>query len=136
MTNPSLSNRDYRSLAAFRHALRKFEAFSEAAARDAGLTPSQHQLLLAVRGHPEPQPSTSDLAEMLQLKLHSVTELAARTHARGLLERSSDPDDARRVVWALSGEGEEKLAGLSVTHREELRRFRREMNDVLQELEP
>jgi len=136
MTGAPLSDRDYRSLATFRHALRRFEAFSEAAARGAGLTPAQHQLLLAVRGHPAPPPSTTDLAEMLQLKLHSATELAARTHARGLLERGTDPTDARRAVWTLSPEGDEKLADLSLAHRDELRRFRREMNDVLRELDP
>jgi hypothetical protein len=40
-------------LAAFRFELRKFIAFSEQAARDAGIEPQQHQLLLAVRGMPE-----------------------------------------------------------------------------------
>ena len=64
MSNPDrpLGDRDYRALAEFRHALRRFLAFSEQAARDAGLTPSQHQLLLAVRGHAGPgQPSVSDV---------------------------------------------------------------------------
>jgi DNA-binding MarR family transcriptional regulator len=136
MAGTPLSNREYRSLARFRHALRRFEAFSEAAARAAGLTPAQHQLLLAIRGHPHPRPSTSELAEVLQLRLHSVTELAARALAGGWILRESDPADARRVVWLLSEAGEGKLAALSVAHRDELRRFRREMNDVLRELDP
>ena len=67
-----LTDREYRSLAQFRHALRVFQRFSEEAARAEGLTPSQHQLLLAVRGWDGGAPSTSDLADALQLKLHSV----------------------------------------------------------------
>ncbi len=136
MTDRPLSDADYRSLARFRHALRRFEAFSEAAARAAGLTPAQHQLLLAVRGHEDAEPSTSDIAEMLQIKLHSATELVGRAESNGLLERGRDPDDGRRAVLRPTSEGEAKLRALSLAHRDELRRFRHEMNDVLQELEP
>lgn len=135
-TSRPLSDRDYRSLARFRHALRRFQHFSESAARAAGLPPAQHQLLLAVRGHDgDGPPSLTDVAEALQLKVHSAGELAGRAAARGLLERWSDPDDARRTLLALTGVGEAKLAELSLQHRDELRRFRREMNDLLRELE-
>ena len=65
MTQP-LSDREYRSLAEFRYALRTFLRFSEDAARAAGLTPAQHQLLLAIRGHPcEQAPSTTEIADRL-----------------------------------------------------------------------
>ena len=57
LSDRPLSDADYRSLAEFRHALRRFLAFSEHAARDHGLTPSQHQLLLAIRGHAGPSRS-------------------------------------------------------------------------------
>ena len=131
----SLTDREYRSLARFRHALRCFEAFSEDAARAAGLAPAQHQLLLAIKGHGAPPPSISDIAEVLRIRLHSATELVGRAEANGLLERHADPADRRRVVLELTGAGAAHLAGLSVAHRDELRRFRREMNDVLLELE-
>ena len=132
----SLSDADYRSLARFRHALRTFQRFSETAARDAGLTPAQHQLLLAVRGHDGPEaPSTSEVAERLQLKLHSAGELVGRAVENGWVARWADPADARRARLGLTPEGEAKLAELSVLHRDELRRFRREMNDVLRELD-
>ena len=65
MTERPLSDRDYRALARFRHALRIFLHFSEEAARAEGLTPSQHQLLLAIRGHPV-TPSVADLADVLR----------------------------------------------------------------------
>ncbi|HET7654228.1 MAG TPA: MarR family winged helix-turn-helix transcriptional regulator [Acidimicrobiales bacterium] len=133
-----LTDREYRSLAQFRHALRVFQRFSEEAARAEGLTPSQHQLLLAVRGwdgEGAQAPSTSDLADALQLKLHSVVELVQRAEAAGLVERSVDPVDGRRQLVALTPLGSKKLASLSLLHRDELRRFRAEMVDVLRELE-
>lgn len=134
---PPLSDAEYRSLAEFRHALRRFLAFSERAARASGLTPSQHQLLLAIRGfagdHP---PSTSDLAELLQLKLHSVGELASRAAEKGLVERRHDPADARRSLLTLTEAGRTELDALSVLHRREIQRFRSELPAILRELDP
>ncbi len=135
MSHP-LSDTGYRSLARFRHALRTFQRFSETAARAADLTPAQHQLLLAIRGHSgDGPPSLSDVAEQLQLKLHSTGELVGRAAANGLVDRWTDPDDQRRALLGLTPEGEAKLAELSVQHRQELHRFRDEMNDVLRELD-
>jgi DNA-binding MarR family transcriptional regulator len=134
MTGRPLSDGDYRSLATFRYALRRFEAFSKSAARAAGITPAQHQLMLAIRGHRDEAPSTTDVAEMLQIKVHSATELVARAEGNGLVERVSDPGDARRAMLRLTSAGEHKLADLSRVHRAELRRFREEMQEVLREL--
>lgn len=131
-----LSDAEYRSLAEFRHALRRFLAFSERAARAEGLTPSQHQLLLAIRGHPGPDdPSTSELAELLQLKLHSVGELADRAAENGLVTRRADPVDRRRSLLSLTDDGRRQLERLSVLHRRELRRFRVELSAILDELD-
>jgi DNA-binding MarR family transcriptional regulator len=133
--NPDLSDREYQALARFRYALRVFVRFSEDAARAAGLTPAHHQLLLAIRGFVgDGPPSTSDLAELLQLRLHSVVELIGRAESAGLVTRTADPLDARRQQFALSPAGTEVLAELSAVHRDELRRFRAEMHDVLLEL--
>jgi DNA-binding MarR family transcriptional regulator len=130
-----LTDREYQALARFRYALRVFVRFSEDAARAAGLTPAHHQLLLAIRGFAgDGPPSTSDLAELLQLRLHSVVELIGRAEAAGLVTRTADPLDARRQQFALSPAGAELLAELSAVHRDELRRFRAEMHDVLLEL--
>src|SRR5580658_11090764 len=46
-----LSREDYENLLAFRSSLRRFLHWSETQARGAGLTPAQHQLMLAVKGH-------------------------------------------------------------------------------------
>ncbi len=53
----------------------------------------------------------------------------------GLIETSSDPSDGRRQLLDVTDAGDEKLASLSLLHRDELRRFRLEMNDVLRELD-
>jgi DNA-binding MarR family transcriptional regulator len=130
-----LSPGDYRTLARFRHALRVFQRFSEDAARAAGLTPAQHQLLLAVAGHDgDGPPSVGDVADRLQLKAHSAGELVGRAVANGYLTRTPDPSDHRRILLALTGDGARVLARLSAQHRDELRRFRREMGEVLDEL--
>jgi DNA-binding MarR family transcriptional regulator len=131
-----LSDREYRALARFRHALRVFQRFSEQAARSAYITPAQHQLLLAVRGHGGKQPPiVGDLAEALQLRHHSVVELIDRADAAGLVWRTPDPDDQRRQHVHLTNAGREVLEQLSMAHRDELRRFRKEMVDVLRELD-
>ncbi|MHB8669492.1 MAG: MarR family winged helix-turn-helix transcriptional regulator [Acidimicrobiales bacterium] len=126
---------DYRALARFRRSLRAFLRFSEDAAREAGLTATQHQLLLAIKGAEGPgDPSVSEVAAALQLRLNSAVGLVARAEAAGLLRRRVDPTDGRRWLLRLTGTGEERLAGLSRLHCEELRRFRRDVIEVLADL--
>ncbi len=131
----ALADGEYQALARFRYALRVFLRFSEDAAREAGLTPGQHQLLLAVRGFPDGEPpSIGDLARWLQHRHHSTVELVDRAEAAGLVTRLADPSDARRQRLALTDRGATVLESLSAAHRTELRRFRREMAEVLDEL--
>ena len=133
-TTPALTDPEYRVLARFRFALRVFMRFSEDAARSAGITPSQHQLLLAVRGFPDGAPAIGDVAEWLQLRHHSTVELVDRAVDAGLLERTTDAEDRRRQRLTLTRKGAASLASLSAAHREELRRFREEMAEILREL--
>ena len=131
-----LTDDDYRALSQFRHALRVFLRFSEDAARRSGLTPAQHQLLLAIRGWSGvDQPSVSDLAELLQLRHHSASELVSRAEAAGLVTSATDALDGRWRRVALTDRGAQQVAALSLLHRDELRRFRDEMTDVLRELD-
>jgi DNA-binding MarR family transcriptional regulator len=121
----SVSDREYLALARFRRSLRAFLHFSEAAARAAGLTPAQHQLLLAIKGaESATAPTIREIADSLMLRHHSVVELVNRAVAAGLLTRVHDPIDARCQRLVLTELGEHKLAGLSALHRDELRRFR------------
>jgi DNA-binding MarR family transcriptional regulator len=116
-----LDDADYESLLAFRDGLRTFLRWSEEGARAVGLTPAQHQLLLAVRGHGGPA-SVSDIAHHLLLRHHSAVELIDRAAQAGLIERIVDAEDHRVVRIELTSEGDRKLSALSAEHLEELSR--------------
>jgi DNA-binding MarR family transcriptional regulator len=114
--------RDYEELLGFRTALRRFLAWSEEQARGAGLTPAQHQLLLAIKGHPgESAPAVGELADYLVTKHHSVVELIDRAVDAGVVERRRDEDDGRVVHLVLTPLGEERIEKLSRLALEELR---------------
>lgn len=131
-----LTLRDYQMLAEFRFLLAKFLLFSEEAARDAGLSPRQHQALLAIKGYPEGKDATvGNLAERLSIRGHSAVGLVDRLVAGGLLVRRNDPTDARRVFLSLTAKGEQKLADLSAIHRDELQRFTPLLKPVLAQLD-
>jgi len=119
---------EYRALADFRYALRKFLRFSESAARSHGLTPQQHQLLLSIKGFAGREWATvNELAERLQLQQHSVVGIIDRCVQAGLVERIAHLDDLRITEVHLTPTGESVLESLTVAHREELRR----MHEVL-----
>jgi DNA-binding MarR family transcriptional regulator len=112
-----LSNADFQALLEFRTALRRFNRWSEAQARNVGLTHAQHQLLLAIKGHSGPdQPTIGDVADYLLLRHHSAVELVNRVQAAGLLERSRDNHDARIVRLRLTDKGERCLEELTELH--------------------
>lgn len=115
-------------LAAFRYLLRKFLRFSESAARNADVTPQQHQLLLGIAGFTGSGRATvSELAEFLQERHHSVVGLIDRAVLGGLVRRESDPSDGRVVVVYLTSRGRSILKRLSLAHRDELYRLREEL---------
>src|SRR5690242_1416378 len=123
MTNSEneLDISDYQALAEFRYQIRRFLHFSEQPAREAGLEPQQHQLLLALKGLPEGRKATiGELAERLQIQHHSTVELIDRMVERDLIQRSRDDEDQRRVFIKLTPQGEEVLRKLSLLHRTEL----------------
>ncbi len=126
---------DYRALAEFRYQVRRFLRFSEDAARAAGLEPQQHQLLLAVKGLPTgEEPSIGELAERLQIRHHSLVELADRLEERGLVRRRRGDEDRRKVFVELTETGEQVLARLSVEHRSELQSAGRSLLGALEAL--
>lgn len=119
-----LTGEDYENLLAFRTGLRRFLRWSEARAREVGLTPAQHQLLLAIKGHPGTDPPTvGDLAESLLLRPHSTVELIDRAEAAGLVERWGDDGDGRITRVQLSAHGAGRLNRLASAHLDELRRL-------------
>src|SRR3954453_12589647 len=97
-----VSKTEYEHLAAFRHALRQFLRFSEEAAKKAGVTPQQHQALLAIKGFPErDEVSIGELAERMQLRHHTTVELVDRLAELRLVARVHALEDRRRVMVRL-----------------------------------
>ena len=136
MAEPKLSKPQYETLAAFRYALRRFLHFSEAAAENAGLTPQQHQALLAIKGFPGRDRITiGELAERLQVRHHSAVGLVDRLVSERLIARQESTEDRRQVYVRLSPRGEKVLEKLSASHREQLRRVGPELGELLRRLE-
>jgi len=117
-----LSSTDFENLLAFRTGLRRFLHWSQTRARAVGLTPAQHQLLVAIKGHPGGQdPTISDLAGHLLLRHHSVVELVDRAEAGGIVKRQGDSADGRLTRVALTEDGQRRLSRLTPAHLDELR---------------
>jgi len=130
-----LAKTEYEMLAAFRFALRQFLHFSETAAQGAGVTPQQHQALLAIKGFPgREQVNVRELAERLQLRHHSAVELIDRLEAEKLVKRERDASDGRKVLIRLTARGERLLANLSAVHRMQLGRIGPQLTGLLREL--
>jgi DNA-binding MarR family transcriptional regulator len=128
-----LGKRDYESLSAFRYALRRFLRFSEDAAEAVGITPRQHQALLAIKGFPGREHVTNgELAERLQIKHHSVVGLVNRLEAQGLIVREQGDSDRREVYVTLTERGAELLEQLTAVHREELRHIAPQLGAILE----
>jgi len=98
-------------VADFREALRRFLRQSERVARQSGLTPQRHLLLLMIKGARDgsEQSTVTELAERLQLAQSTVTELVSRAEEAGLVEREQSQSDARVAHLRLTAEGERRL---------------------------
>jgi DNA-binding MarR family transcriptional regulator len=127
-----LSDDEYIALARFRKAVRLFLGEAEQAARRAGVTLAQHQLLLAVRGVVGGRPPTiSQLADELQLAVHSVSGLVQRAQRAGLVDVEPDPADGRVRMVRLTPAGDEVLGRLVQAHHEELHQARARLLEAL-----
>jgi DNA-binding MarR family transcriptional regulator len=132
-----LRDADYEDLLALRTGLRRFVRWSEQQAEDAGLTPAQHQLLLAIRGHPDRRgPTVGEVADYLLLRHHSAVGLVDRAVAAKLVKRVRDPEDHRVVRLQLTAAGSKRLEALSEAHLEELGRLGRTLPTAWRGLMP
>src|SRR5215510_14422837 len=119
------TDHDYQMLLRFRTDLRRFHEWSEEQARAEGLTSAQHQLLLAIRGHPGTEaPTVGDVADALLLQHHSASGLVDRAVQAGFVQRRRDARDHRTVRLSITRAGATKLARLSRRHLQELARLR------------
>jgi DNA-binding MarR family transcriptional regulator len=117
-----ISHNQYTAIAAFRYELRRFLAFSEAAAAGVGLPPQQHQALLVIAGHAGPgRPTVGVVADKLLIAAHTAAELIARMEAAGLVTKMASAGDKRRVELALTLKADELLRQLTAAHLEELK---------------
>jgi len=113
---------DHDALADFQFNLRHFLSFSEANTRKNGLTSHQYQALLTIRGLSKPDTSMSvrELASFLLIKNQAAAGLVNQMARIGLLTRSTDPVDGRRVLVALTRKGKQKLAKVAKANWREL----------------
>jgi DNA-binding MarR family transcriptional regulator len=126
---------EYETLADLRYSLRQVLHFSEEAANNAGVTPQQHQALLAIKGFPEERGITmGELAERLQVRHHSAVGLVDRLVLKNLVAREHHPADRRQVFLALTERGEKMLERLSAAHKEQLRRVGPRIESLLKRL--
>jgi DNA-binding MarR family transcriptional regulator len=126
-----LTDAEYAALADFRHALRQFQAFSEEQVADFGLTPQQHQTLLAIRGAAPRTVNIGYIADRLFVKPHSASGLIVRLEALGLVARHASPHDGRQALLDLTPRARTLLERLSAVHREEIVRMRPMLKTLL-----
>ena len=121
-----VADNPYVKAAAFRAALRSFLRTSETAARQAGITPGQHLLLLQIAGCESGTTTVSELVDKLALTQSAVTELVQRAVQAGLVRRATSPADGRVTHLSLTASGKDKLARVHRAlgpERAELRRL-------------
>ncbi len=66
-------------------------------------------------------PTVTHIAEALSLAHHTAVELSKRCEGAGLIRRTADRTDRRRVILEVTARGEKALQGLSEVHAEQLR---------------
>jgi DNA-binding MarR family transcriptional regulator len=121
LDDEDISTEDYRSLADWRYRIRQFLAFTERAAREAGLEPQQYQLLLMIKGLPDQlTPTISVLADRMAVRHHSMVELVDRLVERGLVRRERGSADRREVLVVLTAAAERVVRRISLKHHHQL----------------
>ncbi|RDJ09429.1 MarR family winged helix-turn-helix transcriptional regulator [Rhizobium grahamii] len=129
-----LSEVDYEALANLRYRIRKFRQFSTKAAEKLGLTPQQHQALLAIKGlRSGAQMSVSMLAERLFVPAASAADLARSLEEHGYV--IVDVKQRRRPILRLTDKAEEILRRLTPAHLYEIREMAPELMLALRVLQ-
>jgi DNA-binding MarR family transcriptional regulator len=111
-----------RSLAGIRFAIRRFLAASETITKQGGVTPLQHQALLAIETWDAGRMAMKDLAEQLLIAHHAAVQLVNRLEKAGLAERTRSSEDRRNVWVSLTRDGRRLLDRLASLHLAEMLR--------------
>lgn len=133
MTTRKLADADYERALAFRTGIRRFLEWSRARAADVGMTPTQHQLALAIRGRRGYRAGATigEIAGSLLVRHNSAVELVNRAESAGFVARSSDPEDGRIVRVVLTRKGERALEHITRANFEELDRLAPQLTRLL-----
>jgi DNA-binding MarR family transcriptional regulator len=132
----TLDQSDFEHLLELRTGLRRFLRWSEHQAKAAGLSTAKHQLLLAIRGHPEPAgPTIGEIADYLVLRHHSAVGLIDRAAKDGLVKRTPDPESRSVVRVTLTPVGMAKLEALAEAHLQEIAHLAPTMRTLWRALE-
>jgi len=116
-----LTKNQFEALSEFRYQLKRFLHFSEAAAKEQGITPLQYLLLLHIRGYPGRNWATvGELAERLQMNHNATVALLTRCEELDLVERRKNEKDRRKVEIHLTAKGDSYLQKLAQQHKTEL----------------
>jgi DNA-binding MarR family transcriptional regulator len=117
----ALVRSDFEALAEFRFELRRFLRFSDVAAKSVGLRPLQYQLLLQIKGYPQPLlPTVGELAARLQIAQHATVALVTRCEKAGFVQRVPGQVDRRRVCVKLTTAGQRAVRRVAMLHHNEL----------------
>jgi DNA-binding MarR family transcriptional regulator len=131
-----LSQADFEHLLELRTGLRRFLRWSEDQAKAAGLTAAKHQLLMAIKGHPDPAgPTIGELAGYLVLRHHSAVGLVDRAVKDGLVRRTTDATSKSIVRVTLTAAGAAKLDALAEAHVQEIAHLAPTMRTLWRQLE-
>jgi DNA-binding MarR family transcriptional regulator len=132
----TLDQTDFEHLLELRTGLRRFLRWSEEQAKASGLTAAKHQLLLAIRGHPDPAgPTIGEIADYLVLRHHSAVGLIDRAAKDGLVKRTPDPESRSVVRVTLTPVGTAKLDALAEAHLQEIAHLAPTMQTLWRALE-
>ena len=100
-----------------------------------GLHNQQYQMLQCVGGMPEDMaPTIANVAKRMLLRHNSTVELVNRAIEQGLLRRSDDVADHRRILLRVTPQGERILAALAEFHTRELEQSGPELVRALDEI--
>lgn len=136
-SRPPYSIENVALLADMRFHLRRFLAFSEAAAAEHGTRAQHYQLLQVIAAAPASRPVTiAYVAERMILRHNSAVELVDRAEQEGHLVREGDSVDHRRTLLRITPQGEQLVAALLEVHLHGLHELAPEMMRSLRALAP
>jgi DNA-binding MarR family transcriptional regulator len=87
-----------------------------------GLSSADYEVLSTLSEKPDRRWGLKDFAEKMQWSRSRLSHHAARMEERGLIERESDPDDARGSIYHLTDHGFAVLAESAPGHLDSVRR--------------